>query len=242
MLIFAYILSLALEGVIRFWARTTRSRGIGIFLAYFFLILFLLSGFIIIVPFLISRGTQMLQSVITYAQSIQTDILTQGIDAYVKGLKWIPDFLNDDILKYIKESDSASLLQTITENLGNIVNLSSSYLKTIGGYAVNIFGGIFATAGKLVIAFTLSLFFSISHFEVKYGIKYLCRKIKKSKEKVEEVYSGISSRLRSQLFLCLLIGIASYLGLRILSRAGYDLPQKGVLALIAGLFEIIPYL
>jgi predicted PurR-regulated permease PerM len=242
MLIFAYILSLAIEGVISFWGRTTRSRGLGIFIAYFLLILLLLSGFIIIVPFLISRGTQMLQSIITYAQSVQTDILTQGIDAYIRGLKWIPDFLNDDILKYIKESNSASLLQTITENLGNIVNISSSYLKTIGGYAVNIFGEIFATAGKLVIIFTLSLFFSISHFEVKYGIKYLFRKVKKSKEKVEEVYSGISSRLRSQLFLCLLIGLASYLGLRILSRCGIDLPQKGVLALIAGLFEIIPYL
>jgi predicted PurR-regulated permease PerM len=206
------------------------------------LIIFLLSGFIIIVPFLVSRGTQVLQSVTVHVQNIQTDILTQGIDAYVRGLKWLPDFLNDDILNYITHTNSASLIQTVTENLGNIVNLSSSYLKIIGEYAVNIFGSIFTLAGKGIILFTLSVFFSLSHFEVKYGLKYVFRKIPHSKEKVEEVYTGISSRLRSQLFLCVFIGLTSYLGLWILSWAGIDLPQKGVLALLAGLFEIIPYL
>jgi predicted PurR-regulated permease PerM len=242
MLIAAYIISLAIEGIITFWSRITRNRGVGIFIAYFLLILFLLSGFIIIVPFFISRGTQMLQTIISYAQTIQTDILTQGIDTYIRNLKRIPDFLNDDLLRYIQKTNSASLIQTITENLGNIVNLSSSYLKTISGYAMNILGGIFSAAGQLVILFTLSLFFSISHFEVKYALKYLFRNIKNSKEKFEEVYSGIAHRLRSQLFLCLLIGITSYIGLRILDWCGIDLPQKGVLALIAGLFEIIPYL
>ncbi|MDR0650815.1 MAG: hypothetical protein LBG59_05450 [Candidatus Peribacteria bacterium] len=98
MLIAAYILSLAIEGVINFWARITRSRGLGIFIAYFLFILFLLSGFIIIVPFFISRGTQMLQTIISYAQNIQADILTQGIDTYIRNMERIPDFLNNDIL------------------------------------------------------------------------------------------------------------------------------------------------
>jgi predicted PurR-regulated permease PerM len=139
MLIAACILSLALEGVIGFRARFTRSRGVGIFIAYLLFILFLISGFVIIVPFLMSRGTQLLQSLMFHVQTIQADILTQGIDAYVRGLKWLPDFLNDDILRYIKTTNADSLVRSLTDNLGNIVNLSSSYLKTIGGYAVNIF-------------------------------------------------------------------------------------------------------
>jgi predicted PurR-regulated permease PerM len=94
----------------------------------------------------------------------------------------------------------------------------------------------------VVILFTLSVFFSFSHFEVKYGIKYLFRKIPHSKEKIDEVYQGIAARLKSQLILCVFIGLTSYLGLRILDWIGFDLPQKGVLALLAGLFEIIPYL
>jgi predicted PurR-regulated permease PerM len=55
MLIAACILSLALEGVITFRSKLTRSRGVGIFIAYLLLFLFLLSGFVIIVPFLVGR-------------------------------------------------------------------------------------------------------------------------------------------------------------------------------------------
>jgi predicted PurR-regulated permease PerM len=168
--------------------------------------------------------------------------LTQGIDVYVRSRNWIPSFLHDDILKYISTMDSASLIQGISENLGNIVNLSSSYLKTIGSYAMNIFGNIFFGAGKIVLFFTLCIFFSLSHFEVRNGITFLFRGIKQSKEKIDEVYTGIAARLRSQLLLCVFIGITSYVGLWILDWIGFPLPYKGVLALLAGIFEIIPYL
>jgi hypothetical protein len=77
MLIAAAILSLALEGIVSFWARLTRSRGIGIIIAYILLVLFLISGFIIITPFLVSRCTQLLQSIMVHVQGIQADILTQ---------------------------------------------------------------------------------------------------------------------------------------------------------------------
>ncbi|MDR0651020.1 MAG: hypothetical protein LBG59_06600 [Candidatus Peribacteria bacterium] len=168
--------------------------------------------------------------------------MTQGIDAYVRSRSWIPSFLHDDILKYISTTNSASFLHTITENLGNIMNLSSSYIKTIGSYAMNIFGNIFSVAGKIVLFFTLSIFFSLAHFEVRYGITFLFRRIKQSKEKIDEVYTGIATRLKSQLLLCVFIGITSYVGLRILDWIGFVIPQKGVLALLAGIFEIIPYL
>ncbi|MDR0369897.1 MAG: hypothetical protein LBH96_05340 [Candidatus Peribacteria bacterium] len=54
MIIAAFIISLAMEGVITFWQRLTRSRGVGILIAYLLLILFLLSGFLIIVPFMLN--------------------------------------------------------------------------------------------------------------------------------------------------------------------------------------------
>ena len=73
-------------------------------------------------------------------------------------------------------------------------------------------------------------------------IKHLLRKVKHSQERIEEVYGDVASRLKYQLLLCAFIGVASYIGLRFLSLIGFDLPQKGVLALLAGLFEIIPYL
>ena len=242
MIIAAFIISLAMEGVVTFRQRVTRYRGIAITIAYTLLILFMLSGFFIIVPFMLSRGTQVLQSIVSFAQGIQTEILTQGIDAYIRGISRLPSFLHDDILGYIKASNSTTLMQAITGNLGNIVNLSSSYLRTIGEYAVNIFGGIFSAAGRLVILLTLCVFFSLSHYEVKYGLKYLTRGLKNGKEKIEESYAGIASRLKSQLLLCVFIGCATYIALRILEMIGFPLPQKGVLAILAGLLEIIPYL
>jgi hypothetical protein len=79
-------------------------------------------------------------------EGIQSDILTQGIDAYVRGLGWLPDFLHDDILQYLQKTNSTSFMHTLTENLGNIVNVSSSYLKTIGAYAMDMFGNLFLMA------------------------------------------------------------------------------------------------
>lgn len=134
---------------------------------------------------------------------------------------WIPDFLHDDILNYLSTTDSTSFLHTITENLGNIVNLSSAYLKIIGSYAVDIFGNIFSIAGKVILFFTLSIFFSLAHFEVKDGITFLFRRVKQSKEKIDEVYGGIATWLKSQLLLCVFIGITSYIGLRILDWIGF---------------------
>ena len=242
MLIAAFIISLAIEGVVTFRQRLTRSRGIWILIAYFLVILFLLSGFFIIVPFCLNRGTQVLEYMISGLKTIQLEILSKGFEGYLDTIAWLPGFAKDWLLERVSGSNSADYLQTITANLGNIVNMSSMYLKTIGEYAMNIFGGIFSAAGKVVILITLAVFFSFSHYEVKYRLKYLFRRTQQSKEKIDHVYGGIASRLRSQLLLCLFIGVFTYFGLRVLHRCGIPIPQKEVLALLAGLFEIIPYL
>jgi predicted PurR-regulated permease PerM len=211
LLLAALIISLAMEGVVSFRWRLTHNRGVGIAIAYLLLLLFLFSGFIIMVPFFLSRGTQILQSIMTSVQGIQTAILTQGIEGYIRTSSRIPTFFHDDILAYIQTSSSLSLIQTISDNLGQVVNLTSTYLKTIGEYTVNIFGGIFSIAGKMIILFTLSIFFSLSHYEVKYGLKYLLRRVVTSREKIDAVYEGIASRLKSQLLLCVFIGLTTYL-------------------------------
>ena len=107
---------------------------------------------------------------------------------------------------------------------------------------MNMVGWIFARAGKMLILLTLSILFSISHFDIKYSLKYLFRRKAKSAEKIEEVYGGIAHRLKAQILLCCVIGITTYIGLWILSWIGMDLPQKGTLALIIGIFEIFPYI
>ncbi len=121
-----------------------------------------------IVPFFFSRGTHILQYIISLAQGIQTEILSQGLVAYIQGLTRIPSFIHNDIVEYVASTNSADLINTLTQNIGNIVNISSSYLKLIGDYAMNVFGWLFFAIGKIIIFFTLSVFFSLSLYEIKF--------------------------------------------------------------------------
>ena len=130
LLIAAYIISLALEGIVSFFSRLTRSRGIGIIIAYVLLILFLIAGCVVIMPFILNRTTEILNAIIGSLQQMQALILQQGVEEYLMGIHWLPEFVVNEMLGYIETADATSLLHTITNNLGNIVSLSTAYLKT----------------------------------------------------------------------------------------------------------------
>lgn len=242
LLVWAYIISLAMEGVVWFFSRITHRRWVWIAISYLLLFLFLLSGFLIIFPFIVGRGTEILNMIIGDLQATQAIILVWWLESYLQWIEWLPEFARNEILRYVESADTKSVLVAINDNLWNIVNISSSYLKTLWWYAMDIAGKVFMGAGKSMILLTLSVFFSISHFDVKRLLKYAFSRAKDSSRKIEEVYFGIASWLKSQLLLCLVIGVATYIGLWILSWIGFDLPQKWTLSLLAGLFEILPYL
>jgi predicted PurR-regulated permease PerM len=60
--------------------------------------------------------------------------------------------------------------------------------------------------------------------------------------KLERIYKKLGIWLKSQFFLCLFIGGGVLLALWILSLFHMNIPQKGSLALIAGITELIPYI
>ena len=93
-----------------------------------------------------------------------------------------------------------------------------------------------------MIFFTLCIFFSISLYEIKSWISYLFRNVKRSKEKIDKIYLGIASWLRSQILICIIIGVMAYGGLLFLEIIGFHLPHKGALVLLVSLLEVIPYL
>jgi len=125
MVVAAFIMSLALEGLVLFFQRLIKSRGLSILISYLLLILFLLSGFFIIIPFLLSWGSQILQMGISALQGIHSEILTLGIDGYINQISRLPEFFKENLLQYINKTSSATLLQSISDNLGNIINTSS---------------------------------------------------------------------------------------------------------------------
>ena len=235
MFIAAFIASLAMESIIGFWSRLTHKRGLGILIAYTLALFFLLSGFIILIPIFSSLFGEIFASLKDTFQTLQGEITEKGFGNYLNEIPWISELFGDEIAAYIDSFNAIDIMPTLTDNLGKIMNLFSSYTKE---YAVIFFSMI----GNLIIFFTLSIFFSISHFRIKQVLKYCFRDFAQAKDKIDNIYTSVAHWLKSQLFLCFFIGITTYIGLHILSLIGYDIPNKGVFAILSGLFEIIPYI
>jgi len=242
MVIAAFIISLALEWCIIFWQRLTKSRWIWILITYLIATFFVLAGFIILIPFFFNRWTELLQSLMGWLLDLQSSLAQLWVPWYIQWANWIPSFMKDELIQRIQNSDSDSILTVITENIWSIMSTSSGYVKWIAWQALIFFGNIFSIIVDFAIVLTLCVFFSVAHYDIKYGLKYIFRHYTNVLPRIDAAYSGITTWLKSQLFLCVFIWIMSYLWLWILELFGISVPQKWTLAILAWLFEIIPYL
>lgn len=242
MVIAAFIISLALEWCIIFWQRITKSRWIWILITYLLTTFFVLSGFIILIPFFFNRWTELLQSLMSWLLKLQSSLTQLWVPWYIEETNWIPTFLKDELIQWMQNSNSDSILNVITENIWSIMSTSSGYVKSIAWQAIIFFWNIFSIIIDLSIVITLCIFFSIAHYDIKYGLKYIFRHYTNVLPRIDLAYSWITTWLKSQLFLCLFIWIMSYLWLRVLELFGISIPQKWTLAILAWLFEIIPYI
>ena len=242
MVIAAFIISLALEWCIIFWQRLTKSRWIWILITYIIATLFVLAWFIILIPFFFNRWTQLLQSLMSWLLKLQSSLSQLWVSWYIEWAGWIPTFIKDELIQRIQNSNSDNILTVITENIWSVMTTSSGYVKTIAWQALTIFWNIFTIIVDAAIVLTLCVFFSIAHYDIKYGLKYIFRHYTNVLPRIDLAYSWITTRLKSQLFLCLFIWIMSYAWLWILELFNISIPQKWTLAILAGLFEIIPYL
>ena len=242
MLIAAFIISLALEWCIIFWQRITKRRWAWILITYLIATIFVLSGFIILVPFFFNRWTELLQSLMTWLLNIEDSIAQLWLAGFIEQIGRLPWFIKIELIERIQSSNSDSILMIIKDNIWNIMTTSSWYIKIIASQAFSFFWNFFIRIADLAIVLTLCIFFSIAHYDIKYALKYILRHFQSGRARIDAAYSGITVRLKSQLFLCVFIWIASYAGLRILELFGISIPQKFTLAVLAWLFEIIPYI
>lgn len=242
MVIAAFIISLALEWCIIFWQRITKSRWFWILITYLLTTFFVLSGFIILIPFFFNRWTELLQSLMWWLLKLQSALWQLWVPWYIEEAGWIPEFMKEELIQWIQNSNSDSVLTVVTDNIGSIMSTSSDYVKTIAWQALIFFWNIFSIIVDFAIVLTLCIFFSIAHYDIKYALKYIFRHYTNILPRIDAAYSGITTWLKSQLFLCVFIWIMSYLWLRILEIFGISIPQKWTLAILAGLFEIVPYI
>ena len=242
MVIAGFIISLALEWCIIFWQRLTKSRGIWILITYLIAVIFILSWFIILVPFFFNRWNELLQSLMTRLLWIESSINQLWIAGYIEQINRLPWFMKEQVIEWIQNSNTDNLVIIVRDNIWSIMTTSSGYLKIIASQALSIFWNIFVRIADFAIIITLCVFFSIAHYDIKYILKYIFRHMSSSWSRIDAAYSWITKWLKSQLFLCLFIWIASYIWLWILELFWISIPQKATLAVLAWLFEIIPYI
>ncbi len=127
----------------------------------------------------------------------------------------------------------------VEANQGEIQNIISSQLGSLGSNAVQLtsqlFGGIFNVLTIVVLSFYLLL----DHNRVQGSIASLFAPNvrKKAQQTIEKVEDKLGAWLRGQIFLSFVIGFVTWVGLSIIG-VEYALP----LALLAGMLEIVPTL
>lgn len=242
MVIAAFIISLALEWCIVFWQRITNSRWLWILITYIIATFFILAWFIILIPFFFNRWTELLQSLISGLLKLQSSLSQLWVPWYIQEAERIPAFIKENLIQLIQNSDSENILTSISENIWSLMSASSGYVKSIAWQVLIFFWNIFSIIVDFAIVLTLCVFFSVAHYDIKYALKYIFRHYPNLLPRIDLAYSGITTWLKSEIFLCIFIWIMSYLGLRILEIFGVSVPQKWTLAILAGLFEIVPYL
>lgn len=245
LIITAYILSVAIEAVIDFFERIKFRRWLAIAVSYLLLMVVLLSGLIFILPFLFSQVSEILKIFISHVNQIQNLLQSKPLSDVIMSLDWLPSYAKDSLVNFVTNPDFMLSAQTkIQQNLSQLAQIWTTSAQAIWTWAVNFVWMFFNLIWQIAIILTLSVLFSIEKRSV---IKFISSIWSlKSREylavRLERIYKKLWIWLKSQLLLCIFIWISVYAALWILSLFGMDLPQKGSLAMIAGLTEFVPYL
>ncbi len=186
-------------------------RFLSVLLLYLVLISIITTAVILIAPPISSQVSQLAGNLPEYYH--RADMWFQGLQDLGIG------------------AESTSFDSLIQSNWSAILGSGRAIFSTVGG----VLGGLFAAILALVIAF----YISVQKDSLVRLLRLLIPK-KKNRVTAEEIITKIQEKmgawLKGQLLLCLIIAVLCYIGLTALG-----IKYALVLALIAGITEIVPY-
>jgi len=237
----AFVLSMAVDQMILWFARKLKgSRGRGIFLSYFIFIGVLLSGVLIMIPFLSSQFGEIGAIWLKSVSALQTKIQSQWIGQVVEQTTRLPTIVQSFIMD--SATTSGWVQGLIQDNVQQIISKGTQYIQWGAGIAVSIIGSIFSVLTQIGFVFTLAVLFSIEKDNILKLFRRIDRKHETNRhDKISTMYEKLGFWLSSQLLLSVFIFAMTWLWLLILTWFGVEIPNIFSLALIAGLTEIIPY-
>ncbi|MBU1164931.1 AI-2E family transporter [Patescibacteria group bacterium] len=211
MLFVAIVLAAAIDPFVTILEKRKIPRGFGVMIIYVILLLIVLMTIAMIIPPMITEISSLTTSFPKYWEKI--------IEGY--------DYVN-----------ARSSEQAITESVGqSLDSIQLGLQKASSGifsFIISLFGGIFS----FMLVFVISFYLLVSEEAIKKIFKsiapanyypYLSSLFVRMQKK-------IGDWLRAELILMISIAIFSFVGFKI-----FGIKYALVLAIIAGLFEIIPY-
>lgn len=235
------IISIALESMITYIEKKTRKRWLGILLSYLFLIWLLISGILVMIPFLINQIGDAVSVVVKHAKDFESLLKTSSLQEMITGL-WGYSYLQTLGIDLTEPKYLQQIQSVLQNNISAIISFSTSYAKGAGNLVVDTVGTFLNTLVQIWFVLTLSVLLSI---ERNAFVRFLYRITGNSPiahKKIALLYKKLGFWLKTQLLLGLYIGIAMYTILWILALFGIDIPSKGSLAVISALTELIPYI
>ena len=240
----AILISVAMESLIQVGARRM-PRGLSIGLSYFLLILFVLTGIVIILPFVLQKLSSIIGIVIAYFYDVGQQINTLWLSGYVESLTWLPEFIQSSLLDSLRY-DMMNIQSTLMNNISTVVSTGSNYATNLWWIALWFVWSFFSILWQIGLVLTISVLFSLEkdsiiRFFVYYTTKNTSQ-VEYMSQKIELFYHKMWLWLKAQLWLCLTIAVIVYVVLFILGLFGMPLPNMWALALMAGFTEFIPYI
>lgn len=235
------IISIALESMISYLEKKTRRRWLGILLSYLFLIWLLVSGMLVMIPFLINQIGDAVTVVVNHAKDLEGLLKTSSLEEMIRGI-WGYTYVQSLWIDLAEPKYLQQIQSILQNNISAIIGFSTSYAKGAGGIVVDTVGTFLNTLVQIGFVLTLSVLLSI---ERNAFVRFLYRITGNSPvahKKIALLYKKLGFWLKTQLLLGLYIGITMYAILWILALFGIDIPSKWSLAVISALTELIPYI
>ncbi len=205
--------------------------------------MFIISSFIILIPFIASQSVDIIKYLIERIQIFQNDLQNYWLEYILKNSSYIPDYLKWIILSMLWDKNTLNLLQqALQQNISQIISSASNYITNVWTFVVNAIGSFFSAIFQIVLVFILAIFFSLEKDKVILFLSSISSNRIYFKRKIEKLYTKLWFWLKWQLMLSLYVAFAVLIWLYILKIFGIDIPNKFTLALISALTEIIPIL
>ena len=239
----AYIISMGIESLIGRLELRCGRRRIGILLGYILLVMMMLSGILVLIPFLMGQLGQVIELVTQTLYTLQTTLQTTGLPAMIVSYH-LPHRIETSLLSYLSDPHIVTQVQEVlTSNLSQIVKTSTMYLSSAGSRAITVISRFFSTLFQIVVVLIMAILFSLEKDKVIWlRSQLLPHHTQRISTKMTKLYSRLGAWLQGQILLCLIIGVSVYLGLWIVTWVGIPLDHQSSLAIIAGLTEFVPYM